>query len=462
MGGKLDVEKLDDFIFRKVSETKIPGLSIALVNRDEVVYKRGFGFKDLSKGLPATPETLYCIGSVTKSFTCLAIMQLQEKGVLSLEDPIEKYVPLRIRPKGEQIRIWHLMTHTSGIPALAYAEAVIRQSIGASEKWLPISSYQDMFTFMNEAEKWAHSKPGERWFYLNEGYILLGYIIEKVSGEKYEDYVRKEILDPLGMKRSFFRKEEVERDPDVAVPYVVTSKGERIASTYPYGAILSDGGLISNVMDMAEYIRMFLDYGEHDGKRIASDHSIREMMKPRIRLPHEPFISKDVRYYGYGLGIRPDFFGHYLVGHGGSVLVSTAYMAFVPDKGIGVMVLANGSGYPLSYIGDYALALMLGRDPMELPFIRYESVLEELAGIYETYKGTMRVKVTRRGSLLQIERRDKYTEFVVPLLPKDIEGEIKVFHAISMDRKIPTEFVREGDDLFLIFERYKLKKVGKA
>ncbi|RLG45006.1 MAG: serine hydrolase [Thermoproteota archaeon] len=454
-------EKLEDFVFRKMSETNLPGLSIAAIEDGDLIYARGFGFKDLSNGFSATPETLYCIGSVTKSFTCLAIMQLQEKGALSVEDPIEEYVPLKIRPKGEPIKIWHLMSHTSGIPALAYAEAVIRQATKASEKWLPISSYQDMLTFMADADKWVHSKPGERWFYLNEGYILLGYIIEKVSGEEYADYVKRHILEPLGMKRSYFHKEEVEKDPDVAVPYIVAKNGERIPSTYPFGAILSDGGLISSVVDMAKYVKMFINYGESDGERIASEYSIKEMMTPRIRLPHEPFISKGVRYYGYGLGIRPDFFGYNLIGHGGSVLVSTAYMGFIPEKGIGVVILANGSGYPLSYIGEYTLALLLGKDPMELPVVRYGEVLDELAGVYETYKGTMRVTVTKRGSLLQIERKDKYTEFTMPLIPVDIEGKVKVFHAISMDMKVPTEFIKEDEDLFLIYERYKLKKVGK-
>ncbi len=456
-----DFESLEDFIFEKMSETKLPGLSIAAVKNGDLIYKRGFGFKDLSNGLSATPETLYCIGSVTKSFTCLAIMQLQEKGALSVEDPIEEYVPLEIKPKGEPIRIWHLMSHTSGIPALAYAEAVIRQTTKSSDKWLPISSYQDMFTFMADAEEWVHSKPGERWFYLNEGYILLGYIIEKVSGEDYADYVKKHIIEPLGMKRSYFHKEEVERDPDVAIPYIVTKTGERLPSTYPYGAILSDGGLISSVIDMSKYVEMFINYGKSDGGRIVDENSIKEMMKPRIRLPHEPFISKDLMYYGYGLGIRPDFFGYQLIGHGGSVLVSTAYMGFIPEKDIGVVILANGSGYPLSYIGEYALALMLGENPMELPVIKYERILDELSGVYETYKGTMRVLVRKGGGLLLVERRDKHTEMVVPLIPASVEGDVKVFHAITMDRKIPTEFIKEGEDLFLIYERYKLKKVGK-
>lgn len=454
-------KELEDFIFRKISETKIPGLSVALVDKEEVVYERGFGFKDLSRGFPATPQTLYCIGSVTKSFTCLAIMQLQERGLLSVEDSIEDYVPLKIRPKGEQIKIWHLMTHTSGIPALAYAEAVIRQAIGASEEWLPISSYQDMFTFMADAESWVHSKPGERWFYLNEGYILLGYIIEKVSGEKYDEYVKRHILEPLEMRRSFFHREEVEKDPDVATPYIISKDGERIPSTYPYGAILSDGGLVSNVVDMASYVKMFLNYGELDGKRVASEESIREVMKPRVRLPYEPFISKGPIYYGYGLAIRPGFLGHDLIGHGGSVLVSTAYMGFIPEEKVGVVLLANGSGYPLSYMGMYALAILMGRDPMELPIFRYEKTLEELSGIYETYKGTMRVSVVKRGSLLFLERKDKYTEMTVPLLPVSLEGNVKVFHGISMDRKVPAEFTMEGEEVHLVYERYKLRKVGK-
>ncbi|MEM4727886.1 MAG: serine hydrolase domain-containing protein, partial [Candidatus Bathyarchaeia archaeon] len=268
-----------------MSETKLPGLSISAIKDGEVVYSRGFGFRDLATGRPATPETLYCIGSVTKSFTCISIMQLQEKGLLDVEDPVEKYLPLSLRSCGEPVKIWLLMSHTSGIPALAYAEAVIRHTMRASERWLPISGYRDMFTFMGEAEGWAYTKPGERWFYLNEGYILLGYVIEKVSGEGYVDYVRRHILEPLGMRRSFFYKDEVEGDPDAATPYIVTKEGERIPSTYPYGAILSDGGLISNALDMAEYIKMYLNYGEYKGFRVLGEDLIREMMKPRVKTP---------------------------------------------------------------------------------------------------------------------------------------------------------------------------------
>ncbi|MEM2926942.1 MAG: serine hydrolase [Candidatus Bathyarchaeia archaeon] len=459
MGEAFDV--LDRFIFSKMSETKLPGLSIAAIKDGEVVYSKGFGFRDLATGRPATSDTLYCIGSVTKSFTCICIMQLWEKGLLDLEDPVERYLPFPLRSQGEPVKIWHLMSHTSGIPALAYAEAVIRHMMKSSDRWLPISGYREMFTFMDGAEGWSHTKPGERWFYLNEGYILLGYIIEKVSKEAYVDYVRKNILDPLGMRRSYFYKEEVDRDPDVAIPYIVTKDGDRIPSMYPYGAILSDGGLISNVSDMAEYVKMFLNFGKHEGCKILEEESIKEMMKPRVKTPDEPFISRYSRHYGYGLTITKDFYGCDLISHGGSVIVATAYMGFIPEMGIGVMILANGSGYSLSYLGEFALTLLLGRDPDENPIFRYERIQDELVGVYETYKGTIRATVTKRGSLLTIDMGDRYREAMIPLIPLEIQRERHLFHGLSMDRKIPVEFFKDKDSTYLLYERYKLRKVGK-
>lgn len=119
-------EKLENFIFEKMCETRLPSLSIAAIKGNEIIYSKAFGFKDVAQGLAATPATLYGIGSVTKSFTALAIMQLFEQGKLSLDDPIDKYMSFPIKPKGETIRITHFLSHTSGIPALAHAEATIR------------------------------------------------------------------------------------------------------------------------------------------------------------------------------------------------------------------------------------------------------------------------------------------------------------------------------------------------
>lgn len=452
----LDFGRLEDFIFEKMSKTHLPGLSIAIVKDEEVVYSRGFCFRDLEYGLRATPETLYGIGSVTKSFTALSIMQLVEEGKLSLDEPVSNYIPLDLKFEEEPVRIWHLLSHASGIPALAYAEAFIRYVTGAGDKWIPVASSEDIFTFMREANQWALAKPGERWFYLNEGYVILGYIIEKLSDMKYEEYVKKKILQPLHMNRSFFKKEEVESDLDVATPYIITRDEKCKKSKYPYG-ISADGGLISNVLDLARYITMYLNRGKYDGDALLSSDLIEEMEKPRVKLPLQIFGGEA---YGYGLSIIPNFLGNKLVGHGGSVLVYTAYMGYIPEKGIGIALLANGSGYFLSQMGLYGQALMLGENPENLPFIKTERVFDLLTGHYETYKGTMKAQVVSKEGILQLEIKDKYTDMIIPLIPEDIEGEVKKFHTIQTGGKLPVEFTIKEDKVDLIYERYRLKKVG--
>ena len=453
----MDFSRLEDFIFEKMSKTHLPGLSIAIVKDGKVIYSRGFCFRDLEYGLTATSSTLYGIGSVTKSFTALSVMQLVEEGRLSVEYPVSKYIPLDLKSKGEPIKIWHLLSHVSGIPALAYAEAFIRFRTGADDNWIPIASHEDLFTFMREADQWALTKPGERWFYLNEGYLILGYIIEKLSCIDYEEYVKKKILEPLQMDRSFFKREEVEANSDVAIPYIITRDGECKKSQFPYGPISSDGGLISNVLDLARYITMYLNRGKYDGGTLISSKYIEEMEKPRVKLPLQVF---DGEAYGYGLHIIPNFLGNKLVGHGGSVLVATASMEYVPEKRIGIALLANGSGYPLSQIGHYGLALMLGGDPENLPFVKVERTLDSLAGLYETYKGTMKAQVVTKGGNLSLEIKDKYVDMIMPLIPENVEGEVKTFYTVEAGTKLPVEFIVKGDTIDLIYERYRLKKVG--
>jgi CubicO group peptidase (beta-lactamase class C family) len=447
-------EDLEGFILEKVSETRIPGLSIALVKGSETIYQRGFGFRDLSSGLPATPRTLYGIGSVTKSFTAIAIMQLAEKGKLSLDDPIEKHVPLKLKPLGETVSIHHLLTHSSGIPALAYAEAFIRGVLGLDHQWLPVSTPEDIIAFMRDAEKWAVSKPGERFFYLNEGYVLLGYLISKLSGLSYEQFVKKEVLKPLNMNRTFFSKSEIEKDQDRATPYIVDKEKKHIASSFPFG-ITSDGGLVSNVVDLANYIKMHINRGGFEGARILSKEMLELMEKAYVSLPYEVFGGES---YGYGWMITPKFHGYKLVSHGGSVLVYTAYVGYIPEKRIGVALLANASGYLLSHIGMYALSLLLKVDPETLPFIKNDRILSKLQGKYETYMGTMKVYVNKKGDFLYLEIKDKHTEQIMPLIPEKLEEEHAVFYTVSGGRKYTADFQIEKDRIEMIYERYKLVK----
>jgi len=203
------MKKLVSFIQEKMSKTKIPGLAILVLKDGEIAFMKGFGFRSVEENLPVTEKTLFYIGSVTKSFTAFAIMKLAEQVKISLNDPVDKYLDLKLEVDGVPVTIHHLLTHTSGIPALAYAEALIRGYFETSDVWLPISKPEDILDFIQDYEDWIEAKPGEKFFYLNEGYVLLGLIISKVSNMSYEEFVEKEIFEPLDMKRSIFCDERV-------------------------------------------------------------------------------------------------------------------------------------------------------------------------------------------------------------------------------------------------------------
>ena len=392
-----DFSRLESFILDYMRKAKIPGLSIAIIDSGEIVYTRGFGFSDLASGMQATPRTLYGIGSVTKSFTALAVMQLVEQGKIRLDDPVEKYVPLKFRPFDIPATIHHLLTHSSGLPDLGYAPAFINGVLGIDNSWLPVSSAEDVITFMHDANDWAVAKPGERMFYLNEGYVLLGYIIQKLSGLTYEKYVQERILHQLRMNRTFFTKADVDKENDKATGYITDKEGKLIPSFFPYG-ISSDGGLISNVIDLSNYLRMCLNKGEFEGKRLVSPKTFGSMEEPFVLLPYEVFGKES---YGYGWMITPSFYGTKLVRHGGLVGTYTAWVGYLPSEKFGFAALAN-SGSLDGTIGLYALSDLIGQDPETLPFLKAERILKKLEGQYETYKGTVKITVKATGGILYV------------------------------------------------------------
>jgi len=424
-----------------------------------VIYQKGFGFRDFGLGLSATPKTIYCIGSVNKAFTALAVMQLHEKGVLSIDDPLDKYVAFNGKPFGEPILIKHLLSHTSGLPWLGYAETTLTQNMGTAGRWLPISSPEDLLVFMQGAEEWAIAKPGQRYAYLNEGYILLGMIIEKASGESYADYVRNHILIPSEMNRSTFNEEDVKRETDVATPYMTSRDGQKTPTRYPYGRLISDGGLMSSAEDMANFIEMLMSAGAYRGRRIASSASIMTMMEPKIPLIEEPLEGMGPRYYGYGMRIKTGFFGRSIVQHAGSVYGSSAYIGMIPPEQIGLVVLANG-GYFLEDIGEYALALLIGEDISKTPSAARARLLNSLTGTYKTFRDNSSYKVTRSGGVLQLESSFGQATFTTPMVPVDLEGDVKRFRVYGVDSTTPVEFVTQHGETFMIYERNKARRAN--
>lgn len=421
----------------------MPSIVIGVLKNDEIVYAKSFGFKDLENFLPADINSVYGIGSITKSFTSLGIILLQDEGKLSVEDYVDKYVNVNVRPNGERIKIWHLMSHTSGIPALGYAEAYIRYLVARKGKYIPIAKEEDVIDFLNEGKDLAIYKPGEKFLYLNEGYVVLGKIIEKVSGTRYEEFIRKKILEKLEMKRTYIDK-EVLSDSNVATPYYL--EGNEIKrGSFPFG-IKADGGILSCVPDMIRYIKGLMN------RRLTK--SVEEMEKIRVQYPYSYFPGEG---YGFGLRITPNFFGKKLIGHGGDVLVYTGYIGYIPEDKLGVVVLSNISSFPLSMIGMYTLALLLGKDPdKELPFIRMLNLLNKLTGKYVSFKETVTAEVKMVGGGLII--KDPFSEVVATY--ERSEDNLHIFNVEMLGAKMPVYFIeKENEEIFLQYERFLLKKV---
>ena len=460
-------EKLESMIATVMAQACIPGLSIAVVKDSQVVYARGFGARNVKENLPATPNTLFGIGSCTKSFTALAIMQLAEKGKLDIHDPVSKYVPFKLGSREEPITIHHLLTHSSGIPDLGVAEVLISRMAGIDEKWVPLASLEDFLLHINGASKEVAAEPGKRFFYFNSGYTLLGEIIERVAETPYEEYVRENILKPLKMERSTFLKEEFEKDPDVMTPYLVETKNGTVTVTpsrHPFHKfIYAPGGLLSSVMELSNYLAANMNNGTFEEAKILSSSLLQEMQ--RIHIETDMFRSYYGSYgregYGYGWAIAEDFLGYKLVAHGGSTGVSSANLAFIPELRIGVAEASNIGRIPPPIVLGI-LAFFMGKDPeKEIPFFQIEKKLNMLTGVYESYKGIVKLSVVKKGAMLYLESKEKLMEMSLPLIPENDQIENLKFYAIlAPGEKTPVEFtVDPSGKIDLYIERHRLHKV---
>jgi CubicO group peptidase (beta-lactamase class C family) len=447
----------------------IPGLSLAVVKDGKMAYARGFGARDLKAGLPATPDTLYGIGSITKSFTAMAIMQLQEAGKLNVDDPVSKHLPeFKLGKEGKPIAIRHLLSHSSGIPDLGAADVGLNRQLDGEEKWTPMTSYDDFVTFVNGAKDEVVADPGTRFFYLNEGYVLLGRVVEKASGMRYEDYVTQKILRPLKMKHSGFPMKDFEKDGDVATMYKVQKKDNTLVGT-PFGpssfiscfsSAYADGLLLSSVVELCNYLTACMNKGTFDGTRVLGESSMEEILKPRIDVGYPTIFGK--MNYGYGWGVYEDFFGHKCIGHTGGLFVSGGDLRFVPDLNLGVAVAFNNSMSESAYlVASAVLLLFMGKDPMKLiPTFEMEKRLGQLTGEYRTYKGIEKVSVVRKGGILFLESKEKLYEQSLALIPESDKFETLNFYILTGGTRLPAEFVIDSSgkvDLFI--ERNRFRKV---
>ncbi len=318
----------DLWVEQHIAHRTVPGLSIAVVYDQELVWSKGYGFSDLESETPATPDTVYRIGSITKLFTSTAILQLRDQGKLRLDDPVSLHLPwFRVRnpfPDAPEITIRHLLTHTAGLSREAdfpywtdhifptreeLAEAVLKQEV------------------INPPETTYH--------YSNLGMSLLGEVVTEVSGLPWADYVQEKILNPLGMENSSTDPAE-DLQHRLATAYMLEgADGERrVMEYYLSGAISPAASIVSTVEDLGRFASLQFRGGPAGGDQILKGSTLREMQ--RVQWVYDSFSG------GRGLGFavtRRN--GKDFVGHGGSIGGNVTNLLMVPDEKIAVIVAIN-------------------------------------------------------------------------------------------------------------------------
>lgn len=362
-------------------------MGTVLVARDgKTLLDKGYGFANLEWQVPNTPTTKFRLGSITKQFTAASILLLEERGKLKTDDPVKKYMP-DAPAAWDKVTIFHVLTHTSGILSFTSFPDY------PSREWEAMTPQQLVDWFR---DKPLEFEPGTKWNYSNSGYVLLGYLIEKISGQSYAEFVQQNIFTPLGMKDSGYDSNSaiIERR---AAGYSRGKDGAQNAGFVNMTIPLSAGALYSTTEDLLRW-----EQGLFGGK-VLSPASLAKMTTP---------FKQD---YAFGLGVSTKN-GHKMIAHDGGIQGFNTSLAYYPDDKLVVAVLANlngpAAGEIASSLGQVAhgekVVLTSERKEINLP----RETLAKYAGSYElTPTITLLITVEDGRLMSQANQQPKRTLF---------------------------------------------------
>ncbi len=363
--------KADEYINAYVKQNRFSG-SVLVARGGKILLSKGYGMANYELDVANSPQTKFRLGSITKQFTATAIMQLQEKGLLSVDDPITKYFPDYKNAEG--VTIHNLLSHTSGIFNYTNDKAYLQNMR---------QNYPPEKIFATFKDRPLDFKPGEKWNYSNSGYVLLGMIIEKVSGMPYEKYLTENIFKPLGMSNTGYDHTETVLK-NRASGYNSNGSERVNAEFLDMSQPFSAGALYSTVEDLYKWDRSL--YTE----KLLKKTSLEKMFTP---------VKNN---YGYGWAIIEQN-GHKLVGHGGGINgFATQINRYINDDAC-VIVLSNTIPSPVGKIATDLGAILFG-DKYELPKERVAikldtKILDSYVGQYEIAPEFV-LTVTREGDRL--------------------------------------------------------------
>jgi CubicO group peptidase (beta-lactamase class C family) len=405
-GGDYQLSTLEAYIEFKLQRDNIPGLAACIVKNDRVVWSKGFGFQDLRGGIAMTPRSVMGTASVSKIVTAIAVMQLYERGLLDLDDPIQKYLPFAIRhPKypDANITVSQLLNHTASTsngPSLwkcySCGEQPLSQREWVQNYFLPDGKYY------HKEGNFGPGKPGEQFLYSNAGYGLLACLVEVVSGLPFDRYCAVNIFSPLKMENSSLNVSDIrmgtlstmysygynmDLERDLMVPNTNCAKvvsGDYFFSLCDYTTSTPGaGGMYSSVDELAHLLVALMNDGTYRGKTVLSKQNIARILSPNVDSGLLPAQFAAFGLGGYAMRLNN---GALVWGHTGADPGQSSFLLFNPETTIGAIVLVN--------------RFVDIRDLIEWIFAeaipRYSIIpLENLGGIWKEYmKGRPQHRVT--------------------------------------------------------------------
>lgn len=388
----------DEYVQQAMKAWEVPGLAIAIVKDDKVVFAKGYGVREIGGTAAVNEHTLFAIGSSSKAFTAATIAMLVDEGKLKWDDPVTKYLPafeLFDPYATREMTVRDLMSHRSGLERgdlIWYASPYDRNEVLRRVRFLKPS--------------WSLRS---RFGYQNIMFLAAGQISPAVTGKQWDDVVRERIFVPLGMTSSSTSIKSLASSDNVASPHSkIDDKVQKVAWRN-IDNIGPAGSINSNVLDMAQWLRMNLGGGMYENKRVLSAAAVKEMQTPQtvIRIEgNNERLYPDAHFLNYGLGwFLSDFRGRKLVEHGGAIDGMRAEVGMLPEEKLGVVILTNRHGSVLPHVLMYrVLDAFLGVTPKRdwsAEILKKFTALEEQAKAAEKKTEAERVKNTSPSLALE-------------------------------------------------------------
>jgi CubicO group peptidase (beta-lactamase class C family) len=341
-----ELDELGGYVEGLLKDWDTPGTAVAVAKEGEIIFLQGFGRRNLAEDLPVTTSTVFAIASCTKAICAASLAILADAGKLDWEAPVRTYLPdfaLYDPVATEQITPRDLVTHRSGLPrhdGLWYGSGLSREEMVRRLRYLePTKDLRAV------------------WQYQNLMYLTAGYLAGKIAGCEWEELVRTRIFEPLGMHDSGFSVTHAQQMPDHARPYMEKDDETKEIPFRNIDAIAPAGAITSSIADLSRWLLLNLNRnrGELEGKRIISEAQMAQLHAPQMVMPPwNKYPESALPAYAHGWSVE-SYRGHTKVSHGGNIDGFSSLVSFLPDDGLGVVVLTNKNGSPIPAAITYTL-----------------------------------------------------------------------------------------------------------